>query len=769
VNRRTASATAAAVLLTLAALPLGPVAAQTVGPPPGTTADAPARVFLTAIDPVVGPGSVRPAAPVDDGDLPLEGVETGPATDPADAPVPASVTGAGWSLLIEHTGPVAWERVEVVAELHGALGSRSALRTALAGGAVPAVIERVSTLGPPGPIAPGGVVRIDGLVPLTARALTGTDSAVHPLRLRVVADGQPVGGIDTAVVRLGAAPTARLTTSLVWPLSSAPLRDPTGDPSGTLDPLTVRGGAFDTLLSTLAPLVGPDAPDALLRDLARGVALIVPVHLLEDLEQRAAEVPSTLLEDALLDPLADADLPEGVDAAAFRSAVLLRRIRSTALALPTDPVVTAYGDADLRRLLASGPALQAIAARSVLEGERRVPALIGRPAGTMMLLAAPVAPATLDLLPMDTVLLPHAAIDAPDLALDVPLGEPVRTLRSPTGRIVTALVADPYLTDALGASTRALPADPLLAAHEVLVRTAMIHLEAPSRQGRGLVLLPPHGFDPDPRFAAEVVSRLAQAPWLAPGAPAGVVAAAPGPREVVRLAVSPSEPLPGRLVGALVATARDLELLVGAADLPTADPDATAPSDAPSGSTPAPLTDPVLPVGDRSLTEAGDELMRATSTSFTADLDRALALLDGVRAGVDSAFGQVAITLTDVTLTDRDGTVPLTLRRTGGVPLRVRVEVSAPAALAWTDGTVREVTLEADADRSLEIPVRSAATGRFAVSIRVTDPTGERLLAAETAGVRATAVAGPALALIILTVVGLTVLGTVRQRRRAVP
>ena len=712
-NRGTASVAAVAALLALVALPVAPVTAQTAGPSPDAAADVaadvPARVTLAAIDPVVGRGSV--------------------------APDTASVDGASWSLLIEHTGTVAWERLEVVAELHGALGSRSALRVALVGGTVPPAVQRIVAPGPTGPIAPGSVVRIDGVVPLAGALLTGTDSAVHPLRLHVLADGQAVGSISTAVVRLGAAPTARLATSLVWPLAAAPQRDPAGDPSAGLDPLTLAGGALDTLLSALAPLIDGDAPDALLREFARGVALVAPVHLLEDLGQRA-------------------ELPEGVDAAAERAAVLLSRIRSTARALPADPVVTPYADADLRRLLASGPALRPIAARAVLEGERRIPALLDRPASGTMLLAAPVAPAALDLLPMDTVLLPYRAIEAPDLALDVPLGEPVRTLRSPTGRIVTALVADPYLTDALGASTREQPGDPLLAAQEVLVRTAMVHLEAPGRQGRGLVLLPPNGFDPDPRFAAEVLARLAQAPWLAPGSPAAVAAAASaasatqGPREITRLAPSASDPLPERLTSALTATARDLELLVGAADLPA--------------------SEPALLVGGRSLAQASDELMRATSTALTGELDRALALLVGVRAGVDAAFGPVTISLADVTLTDRDGTVPLTLRHAGSVPLRVRVEVSAPAALTWTDGTVREVTLEVGADRSLAIPVRSGATGRFAVRIRVSDPTGERLLADETVGVRATAVAGPALALIVMTVVGLTVLGTVRQRRRGV-
>ena len=755
--------TAAAVLLALSAVPITHVAtvipadAQTGGAPTDAPAEPLARVTLAAIDPVVGRGSVPPAPAVEDGDLPPgagpEAPENGPGDRngaPADGPAPASVSGAGWSILIEHTGPDAWTRIEVVADLHGALGSRSALRAALAGGSVRPAVQRVSVPGPSGPFVPGDVVRVDGIVPLASGALTGSDSAVHPLRLRVLADGQFVGGVDTAIVRLGSAPTATLTTSLVWPLSSPPLRDPAGDPAPALDPLTVAGSRLDTLLDALGPFAGQDPIGARPADLARGVALLAPAHLLEDLARRSRDVPDERVEEALLGapaPTADGD-GDDVDEAALRAAVLLHRIRNVALSLPADPVVSPYGDADLARLLASGAALQPIAARALLEGERRLEGLLGRPPGSSVLLEAPVAPGTLDLLPDATVLVPYTAIVAPDLALDVPLDEPVRTLRSPTGRQLTALVADPYLSSALGGSTRELPADPLLAAHEVLVRTAMVHLEAPGRQGRGLLLLPPSGFDPDPRFAAEVLARLSQAPWLSPSTPNGVVAAAQGARESARLAAAVSEPLPRRLVDALAATARDLELLIGAAD-----GDDTG-------------TEPQIPVGDRTLAEAGDELMRATSTAFANDLDTALALLGGVRAGVDSAFGTVSISMVDVTLTDRDGTIPLTLTHTGGVPLRVRVEVRAPAALTWTDGRVREVTLGVDAERSIEIPVRSGATGRFPVSIEVTDPTGERVLAADTVGVRATAVAGPALALIILTIVALTVYGTARQRRR---
>jgi len=661
-------------------------------------------------------------------------------------PVVASGTAAGWSLVVEHDGSGPWTRVEVVAELHGPLSSRSALRAALAGGAVPAVVQRSVVLTPlAGPLPPGGVVRITGAVPLVGAALSGPSNAVHPLRLRVLADGAEVGRVDTAVVRIGVTPTTRLTTTLVWSLASPPARDPAGDVSAVLDPVTVAGGRLDTLVAALeAGPVGP--PGTVPTGLAPGVALAVPAHLVEDLLLRAGGVPA-----GVGDPL-DGPPPvaaEQVDEGALRAALLLQRIRRAALALPHGPLTTPYGDADIGRLLASGPGVQSLAARAVLEGGGRLPALVGRDPSPVVLLDAPVAPAALDLVPGRTLLLPHAAIQGPDLALDAPLGEPLRTVRSATGRTLVALVGDPYLTSALGSSTRSEPGDPVRAAHEVLVRTAMVHLEAPGRPGRTLVLLPPPGFDPDRRFATELLARLAEAPWLEPAAPGVLAASLPDDTapEPARLVDAPVDPLPGRLVGALGTTLRDLELLAGAVDAEA------APGD-------------TIPVGGRTLSDASDELLRATSRAFAGDVERAVALLAGVRAGVDEAFGAFRLAVNDVTLTARDGTVPIGVAHDGGVPIRVRIEVSGPAALSWPDGRVRELTLGSGEARAIEVPVRSVGTGRFPVTVLVTDPSGERELASDVIGVRATALARPALALIGATVLLLTVVGTLRQRRR---
>jgi hypothetical protein len=709
IRRGRARATALAVLVVLS-----PVTGVSVGSGPAVAQERPpARVTLAAIDPVV-----------------------------------ASGTAANWSLVVEHDGAAPWTRVDVIAEVHGPLGSRSALRTALAGGVVPPVLQRsIAQARTAGPLPPGGVVRISGAVPLTGAALSGPTNTVHPLRLQVLADGVEVGRIDTAIVRIGAAPATRLATTLVWPLSAPPARGPDGDVSAALDPLTVAGGRLDTLVAVLGSvaLAGTDTP---LGSLAAGIALAAPAHLVEDLAQRAADVPDDVVDD-LLDAPPPEVAREPPEELALRAALLLQRLRRAALALPEGPLITPYGDADLSRVLASGPEVQPLAARALLDGGGRYPSLVGRDPAPVVLLDAPVPPVALDLLPGRAVLLPHAAIEAPDLALDVPLGEPVRTLRSPTGRPVTALVGDPYLTLALGTSTRLDPGDPVRAAHEVVVRTAMVHLEAPGRSGRALVLLPPTGFDPDRRFATELVGRLAEAPWLAPSAAASLVAADGTGSEPARLVGGAPGPLPPRLVTALASTRRDLELLAGAIEPPEG-------------------PDEVVPVGGRPLRDASDELLRATSRAFDGDVERAVALLAGVRAGVDAAFGTVTLAVTDVTLTDRDGTVPIGVTHAGGVPIRVRIEVSGPAALTWTDGRVRELTLGSDDARAIEVPVRSGATGRFPVTVRVTDPTGERVLATDVVGVRATAVAGPALALIGVTVLLLTVVGTLRQRRRGI-
>lgn len=694
-------------------------------------------VLLAAVVPATRMPAVGQTAEPSPGDpdvtaaAPTDAVVT---LDALDGVVPSG-TEVRFAVLVAHTGDVPWDRIEVVADLHAALGSRSALRAALDGGVVPRRVRRaVETAEPVAPLGPGGLLRVNGSVPLAGTALTGTDTAVHPLRLRVLADGVEVGRVATAIVRIGAAPAETLATTLVWPLAVPPARDAAGA-AIPVDAHTVAGGRLDTLLGALEGTVDGGGDGAV--EGAVTPTATIPVHLLEDLARRSVD-----------------DGP-----GATRAAAQLERLRAVAAALPEPPLVTPYADADVAALLASAPSLRPLATRALRETEERTAALLGRSTAPAVLLEGSRSGVLLDALPVRTVVVPYTALDAPDLALDEPLPEPVRTLRSPTGRRVTALVGDPYLTLALGTSTRAVPADPVRAAQDVLVRTAMVHLEAPGRAGRALVLLPPDGFDPDPRFADELLTRLAAAPWLRPAGVEGALAASAGARPAARLADTTVAPLPATLADALTATARDLALLVRTVDLDADDPGADPVDDAGD-----PGAGGAIPVGARTLGEASDELLRATSRR--TGVAAALPVLAGVRADIDAALGEVTITVDDVTLTDREGTVPITLSHAGVLPVRTRVEVVGPAALTWPDGRVREVTFAAVGERSIELPVRSGATGRFPVRVSVTDPSGTRELATVTVGVRATALAGPALVLIGATVLVLLVVGSVRQRRR---
>jgi hypothetical protein len=166
----------------------------------------------------------------------------------------------------------------------------------------------------------------------------------------------------------------------------------------------------------------------------------------------------------------------------------------------------------------------------------------------------------------------------------------------------------------------------------------------------------------------------------------------------------------------------------------------------------------------RDLDTVGDELLRATSRTAASGGESAVAL-EGLTSALRASLGDLSIASVEVTLTARDGTLPLTLRRTGGVPLRLVVDVTGPAALTWPDGTQRRLTLGTDEERTLELPLRVGSTGTFPIVVRVST-VGGTLLADETLSVRATALAGPALLGIGGVVVVLLAAGGVRQRRR---
>lgn len=671
----------------------------------------------------------------------------GPGVDRSDA---------GWRLLVEQRDTAPWQRLTVTATLHAQLGSRSALRAALAGGVRPAALRTVA-VDLQGPFTPGSVIGVDSAIPLDRLTFPAGIGGVHPLRFAILADGIELARIDTAVIRLATRVPSPLLTSLVWPVDAAPSRGPDGRIEPGFDVLTEPGGRLDTLIRATGPM-------------GSGVVLAPAAHLLEDLDRRerqgAPVVTSpgdspgaSATESGPGDPddPGDPSAEQVADEGARRAGMLLARLRAAILRLPHAPVTTPYGDADLAALIATGAAGRDLAALAVSSGSARLGALAARTPSRMSVVPDTSDPRVLDLFPSGLFLLPFTAFDLPPLALDLPLDDAVRRVRSPAGRDLPVVIADPYLTDALGASTRTSPRDPVLAAHELLVRTGMVFFESPGRSGRSLLLLPPPDFDPDPRFAAMMLAGLTSSPWLAPVDPEAMLDAAPAPLGPVQLAPTPTSALSSRVIRGLEMTRAQRDLLVGAVDV-----DALVAG----GATVRPDGSVAIPLDGRLLEEIDDELLRATSRALRDDPERSVVLIDGARAAIDRAFGTPVLTVLDLTLTDRDGRLPLAVTSTSSLPLRLRLDLTSPAALTWPEGTLQVVSLAPGGEQGLELAVRSTSTGSFPVTVSVTDPTATRLLAVETVAVRATALARPALTGMAAVIAALTIVGTIRQRRR---
>ncbi len=707
------------------------------------------------------PGTVRPAAAQDADAVP----------DPARlellalAPVVGALPGldeVAWRAGVTNVGESTWSRVDVTAELRAPVTSRSALRAALDGANVTPLLRRRSVALTPRALAPGEQGLAEGAVPLTGLAPAGEPGGVHPLRLRVVADGVEVARLDTAVVRLATAPAETLATALVWPLGHPPLL-PTGDAEADAAATAALGAAIapEGRLGTAVGALTRADPSV-----AAAVTVAPGAHLLEDL---AALASGTAVAGADGDAAGDG-AGDGAALAAGDATALLATLRALAATGRSGPVVTAYAGADLARLAAAAAppdtgaddaartaaaaaadAVARTAALAAFEGGRRLLPLLGRASVPVTLIDGPTTRRALDLVD-GTVLLPHAALDLPDPDLDPTLGEPLRRVAAASGRIVPVLVADPFLAEALAGTDRAAVAarqgGPLAAAQEVLVRSALVFLQAPGRADRGLLLVLPPALDPDPTALDEVLARVGAAPWLELVGPATLAArtgpgaaSVPAPRAALRqVDVPPAPRLAAALAGADAAVRRALATI--------------DPADGPpllGGATPA---------------ELDEVLLRAAGlASGGGDVDRALAAIATVRAAADGAVGPVAIAAADLTLTDGAGPLPLSVANGGTLPLRATVEVTGPAGLAWPEGRVREVLLPAGDDVVLEVPVAARGTGTFPVVVRVLDAVGGEL-AAVTVAVRSTAVAGPALAGIAAAVVVMTVVGLVRQRRR---
>lgn len=705
------------VLAVLLVLLFGGAAGSVDGARPAAAQEAPeaasagdVRLTVTELTGVLGPGSAPPTSD----------------QMPAQTTVPRELR---LRLLVENVSDLRLNTLRVVTEVHPAVTTRAELHDVLDGDLTtrPLTVHSAG-LDDGAALAPDHVATFaDAFTPDEVAWADGA-GGVHPVRIAVTRGLEQLDEVVTSVVWLESAPTSPLLTTLVWPWDSAPWRTAGGAYPDLAGREIRPGGRLDALLTAA--------------ERAQGVPLVLApgAHLLEDLTDRSDGFEVLERRDGgsveTRQVAAEAD-----DAALARQT--LRRVRELAAGQMHAPVAGSYADADLSAIASVGGDLRDLGGIAAVEGRRRLALQLGTEIdGSVHLVDGPISPSVLDLLPGDAALLPSRAVDLPDLGSNTSLDEPVRTLRSPSGRLLTALIADPYLEASFAAGAH--DAGPVVTVQRTMAESAMAYLVAAETDGRGLVLLPPTTWNPSPRTAAATLEGLQAATWIRLTSPSQLASDARYSGQELELTVPDEGPFQPQLVSALALALRSLESLTAA------------------------LPDPESRVQGRSVRALQDDLLRATSRWYRGDaIGEAEALVRDVQRTVDTTLGDVEVTTSTVTLTSDTGQIPVTLQRSRGGPLQVVVSVESQGRLLWPEGRRSEtLLLPEDGSQTVSFPTRALSTGTFPVTVRVTDPEGRITLANTTMSVRSTAISGAALTGTGLLVAVLLLLGAVRRRDR---
>jgi hypothetical protein len=332
------------------------------------------------------------------------------------------------------------------------------------------------------------------------------------------------------------------------------------------------------------------------------------------------------------------------------------------------------------------------------------------------------------------LVLPH------DTVIDPSTTTGTVALASATGDPVTAVIADQRLSEGMVPGS-----DPVLSAYRLLAELLTIQLDtAPDERGRrGVVVLPPRQWSPDPTFLATLLSGLATTPLLDPVTLDDWFAA------VDPLVDDTGAPVPAALAPV---TPPDLGGLAGAIGVRRYVGGALA----------------TMVVAEEPPTGlAGtDELLDTTVAADLTDADRE-PYFDEVDRRFDVMRSAVEpVPEGHVTLAGRSTEIPLTLRTTVDFPVRVRVHL-ASAKLEFPD---EDQIVVVDGVQQVRVPVETRASGTFPLTVQVLTPEGDVPVAPPSVlTVQVSALSGLGIVLIVglLLVLATWWVQHVRKGRRA--
>lgn len=522
-----------------------------------------------------------------------------------------------------------------------------------------------------GILAPGQTRTFRLRQPLSELASRRED-AIYPLKVQLLSGDTPAAELRTPMVFLTERPRFPLNLAWTWVLSAPLQYRPDGTfVSNELERDVAPGGRLSTLAQTLRSL--------------RGTPVDVAVSpLLADQLRRMAS------GYRVLEPGGGARAVRRGSGGSADAADVLRALSRAARRRSTELIALPYGDAVVPSMLQAG--LENEVPSVIARGRSVVESVLGtrpqrrvfRPSFSLI---DDETIGRLITLGVKTVVLdPNVVPPSPDLMFSPAA---LVTLSGSTGRI-RAVTPDPHLTSL--AQQHA--ADPELAARAALGDLAATWLEFPGRPGRGTAVLFPERTTLDPRFMRSFAGLVASAPWLRPTRGSRFASLIEGAetRPVPRPRLAPVDSF---FLARLFDVRQSLSRF-----------EAAAGSDRPV-------------VG-----QLEDRLLLATTTASAGGALGRL-FVDSVQGTIRRTYAGVEVSQGLVTLTSREGFIPVTLRNSSGLPLRVRVKLIADLSVAFVTGNSRQVVLP-PSERTLTFAVRAKTTGRFPIRVQVRTPGPDR-------------------------------------------
>jgi hypothetical protein len=361
---------------------------------------------------------------------------------------------------------------------------------------------------------------------------------------------------------------------------------------------------------------------------------------------------------------------------------------------------------------------------SLTRGDDALTGDVGTPATTRTWVqSGPVDQATLAFLRLaqfDRVVLPEADLGPNPDPQGKTIVRPFEVEADQT--LVRAAVAD----GGLAAHLTAQP-DPVLAAHQLLADLAQIYGDAPNEtQPRGVVVVPPPSWSPDPAFLNALLTGLQSSPLVAPATVDAFFDSVP-----TALTTSGAPLTRSIVTDPATVRAASVALLPDGQRAARADLKAIA---------------ALVPQSDTAVYPPLERTLLEVPSSDLTPATRALAL-DALSRGVQEVLSQVQLPSTrTITLTARTGHLPLSVVSLSDQPLQVLLQVESDKLKFPGAGTANTatfpLTLHKGTNTIADLTVEARTSGAFPLHLTVMTPDGGVVIARTTVTVQSTALSG---------------------------